>query len=154
MDVVERIRPIILELERTHSSVLVISHRAVLRVIFAYFTGIDDMQQLPSLNPEEVLSGSGPSKITLLRPGAYGCEVEHLAIFDHQRPVGEPSTPHERESPSASTTAGAPGERLRWDLKQALSQPYSQSEVNNDELKSEEAVSPPKHRRGESIGGS
>jgi 6-phosphofructo-2-kinase len=39
MDVVERIRPIILELERTHSSMLVISHRAVLRVIFAYFTG-------------------------------------------------------------------------------------------------------------------
>ena len=39
LDVVERIRPVILELERTHSSVLVISHRAVLRVVFAYFTG-------------------------------------------------------------------------------------------------------------------
>ena len=39
LDVIERIRPVIIELERQRRSVLVVCHLAVLRCIHAYFMG-------------------------------------------------------------------------------------------------------------------
>jgi hypothetical protein len=145
-------------------------------VLMHYPPGIDDMQELPSLNPSEVLSGSGPSKITLLRPGAYGCEVEHISIFDHKLPAGEPatphtasesllerswnagSTPHTPHTSSASTVSGASGERLRRELQQHLTQEETASAGPADEqvLPSAPAMDAPTqrpaHRRSESSG--
>ena len=36
-DVVERLKPIILELERQRASVLVVAHRSIVRVLYCYF---------------------------------------------------------------------------------------------------------------------
>eukprot|EP00913_Durusdinium_trenchii_P000671 g624.t1 len=47
-DVIGRLRPIIIELERQRRSILVISHLAVQRCLYAYFTGtpMEDFQRI------------------------------------------------------------------------------------------------------------
>jgi hypothetical protein len=82
--VIERLRPIILELERTQCSVVVIAPRAILRVLYSYFAGIEDLQKLPSLNPGNIMNDSGPSMVTELRPHSeLGYTINHIRIFDH-----------------------------------------------------------------------
>jgi len=65
LDVIERIRPVIIELERQRRSVLVVCHLAVLRCIYAYFSGtkIEEIPFLP-IKLHEVIE---------LEPGAFGC---------------------------------------------------------------------------------
>ncbi|KAI9027883.1 6-phosphofructo-2-kinase [Hyaloraphidium curvatum] len=41
LDVIERLRPIIVELERMSQSVLIITHNVIMRTLLAYFTGMD-----------------------------------------------------------------------------------------------------------------
>lgn len=48
LDVIERLRPLIIELERMETSVAVITHNAVLRTILAYFTGIP-LGEMPNI---------------------------------------------------------------------------------------------------------
>jgi broad specificity phosphatase PhoE len=48
LDVIERVRPVIIELERQRRSVVVVCHLAVLRCIYAYFMGTP-MNELPFL---------------------------------------------------------------------------------------------------------
>jgi 6-phosphofructo-2-kinase/fructose-2,6-biphosphatase len=38
-DVIERLQPIIIELERLRCPVLIIAHQAILRVLYSYFVG-------------------------------------------------------------------------------------------------------------------
>ncbi|TRY62690.1 hypothetical protein TCAL_12965 [Tigriopus californicus] len=66
-DLVARLEPVIMELER-HGSVLVVGHQAILRCILAYFEEIDE-DELPYL---EVPLHT----IIKLEPRAYGCHVE------------------------------------------------------------------------------
>mmetsp|Transcript_49113 Transcript_49113/g.116940 ORF Transcript_49113/g.116940 Transcript_49113/m.116940 type:complete len:553 (-) Transcript_49113:55-1713(-) len=68
MDVIKRLEPVIVELERHHSSILVISHLAVQRCIYAYFTGtkIDDIPYL-DMKMHTVYE---------LNPGPFGTTVE------------------------------------------------------------------------------
>ncbi len=49
LDVIERVKPLILELERLRGPVLIICHQAVARTLLAYFTDVhlDDMVDLP-----------------------------------------------------------------------------------------------------------
>lgn len=49
LDVISRLKPIIIELERLRNPVLIIGHRAVVRTIYAYFKDIN-VDQLPFLN--------------------------------------------------------------------------------------------------------
>lgn len=51
LDVIERVRPIIIELERQRRSIVVICHIAVLRCIYAYFMGVP-LEELPHQNFE------------------------------------------------------------------------------------------------------
>ncbi|KAJ3148643.1 hypothetical protein HDU86_007398 [Geranomyces michiganensis] len=48
VDVIERLRPIIIELERMQTSVLIVTHQVVLRTLLSYFIGVplDDMPTL------------------------------------------------------------------------------------------------------------
>jgi len=66
-DVIGRLRPIIIELERQRRSVLVISHLAVQRCLFAYFTGCP-MEDCPNLQMDL-------HTVVELQPGPFGCEV-------------------------------------------------------------------------------
>ena len=66
-DVIRRVDPVLIELERQRQPVLVVAHQAVLRALFGYFTGAE-REAVPHLRI--------PLHTVLeLIPRAYGCEV-------------------------------------------------------------------------------
>ena len=68
LDVIERIRPVIIELERQRRSLLVVTHLAVLRCIYAYFMGTN-AEKIPfiPINSHQIIE---------LSPGPFGCELK------------------------------------------------------------------------------
>jgi len=66
-DVIQRLEPVIFELERSRLPVIVVGHRAVLRCLYGYFVGAPE-DEIPhmELPLHEVIK---------LSPGAYGTEV-------------------------------------------------------------------------------
>ena len=66
-DVIERLRPMIVELERQRHSVLVVCHMAVLRCIYSYFMDIP-LEELPYLLFEKHVFYE-------LSPGPFGCQM-------------------------------------------------------------------------------
>jgi len=75
IDVIERLRPLIVELERQRNSILIVSHSAVLRTIYAYFMDIST-EEVPFIDipPHTVLS---------LDIGPYATKVSTTAILDN-----------------------------------------------------------------------
>lgn len=72
-DLLSRLEPVIMELERQHN-VLVISHRTTVRCLMAYF--LDH-------NPDEVAHIRVPlHTVFKLTPVAYGCRVEKVTLND------------------------------------------------------------------------
>jgi broad specificity phosphatase PhoE len=71
-DVIQRLEPIIINLERERSSVLVVAHNAVIRALYAYFMDW----------PPEVCPHLDVPLHTLieLSPTAYGCEERRYAL--------------------------------------------------------------------------
>merc|ERR1712113_700219 len=67
VDVINRLRPVIVELERHRSSILVISHLAVQRCIYGYFTGCT-VEELPHIELDM-------HTVYDLRPGPFGTAV-------------------------------------------------------------------------------
>ena len=66
LDLIERLEPVIVELERTRTDVLVVSHQAVLRCLYAYFIG-RPASEAPHL--------SMPLHTVIeLVPRTYGCD--------------------------------------------------------------------------------
>lgn len=71
-DVIARLDPVIIELERTRKPVLVIAHQAVLRAIYAYFH---------SIPPEQCTRLPIPlHRVLELRPHAYGCQEVRMSL--------------------------------------------------------------------------
>ncbi|MGD0674674.1 MAG: 6-phosphofructo-2-kinase/fructose-2,6-bisphosphatase [Polyangiaceae bacterium] len=96
-DVIQRLEPVIFELERERSPLLVIGHQAVLRALYAY---------IMDRPPQECPFVSIPLHTILeLEPAAYGCEERRIErppdVFDSDRS----SRPPEQRSapPSASS---------------------------------------------------
>jgi len=97
-DLVARLEPVIMELER-QGNVVLIGHQAVLRCILAYFME-KPLSELPYIHvPLHTLI-----KIT---PVAYGCEVEHIRLpieaVDTHRP--RPVSPTHKRLRISSETA-------------------------------------------------
>jgi broad specificity phosphatase PhoE/predicted kinase len=71
-DVIQRLEPIIINLERERSSVLIVAHNAVVRALYAYFMDW----------PPEVCPHLDVPLHTLieLSPTAYGCEERRFAL--------------------------------------------------------------------------
>eukprot|EP01036_Dinobryon_divergens_P025471 gene25470-34022_t len=65
LDVIERIRPVIIELERQRKSIILVCHLAVLRCVYAYFTGVP-LQDIPFKDFKF-------HHIYELSPGPFGC---------------------------------------------------------------------------------
>ena len=65
LDVIERVKPIIVELERQRNDVVVVCHLAVLRCIHAYFMGTP-IQELPYGEFKK-------HTLYTLSPGPFGC---------------------------------------------------------------------------------
>merc|ERR1719468_258093 len=79
VDMIGRLQPIIIELERQRRSVLVISHLAVQRCLYAYFAGC---------RMEELADLSLPlHEVCELRPGPFGTKVEHWGFDDDGTPL-------------------------------------------------------------------
>jgi len=88
IDVINRLRPVIIELERHKSSLLIISHLAVQRCIYAYFMGCS-MEELPYIEMDM-------HTVYELSPGPFGTQVQAV-------PLGGLS-----QTPSAPTIAHTP----------------------------------------------
>jgi broad specificity phosphatase PhoE len=71
-DVIQRLDPVIIELERTRKPVLVIAHNAVLRALYAYFQGVP-RERCPYL-PIPLHT------VIELTPHAYGCHETRLPL--------------------------------------------------------------------------
>jgi len=72
MDVVQRLEPVILELERIAAPVLVVCHRAVARCLYSYF--LDEP-------PEAIPHLDVPLHTVMkLQPKAYGCAVSRYSL--------------------------------------------------------------------------
>jgi broad specificity phosphatase PhoE/predicted kinase len=72
-DVIRRLDPVVLALERRRGPVLVISHQAVLRALYGYLCGV---------SPEKVPHVDVPLHTILqLRPNAYGVEEHRLPLI-------------------------------------------------------------------------
>lgn len=69
-DVVERTRPIVVELERQRKNVIVISGYAVLRCLLAYFMGTES-SEIPKLRFK-------PHHIYEMIPGPFGCTIREM----------------------------------------------------------------------------
>ncbi|GMK56261.1 hypothetical protein CspeluHIS016_0301010 [Cutaneotrichosporon spelunceum] len=98
-DVVVRLEPIIMELERA-DNVLIIGHQAIIRCLYAYFMGLSQ-EQLPYIKVP---------LHTLIRisPRAYGCLEERfplpIASVDTHRPKPTKKS-RQVEAPAADSTA-------------------------------------------------
>jgi broad specificity phosphatase PhoE len=71
-DVIQRLEPVIFELERERSPVLIIGHQAVLRALYAYL-----MDQPPAACPRIPLPLHTLIELT---PTAYGCDEERFEL--------------------------------------------------------------------------
>jgi len=71
-DIVQRLDPVVIELERSRKPVLVIAHQAVLRTLYAYFQGIPPEQCTRLVIPLHTM--------IQLRPHAYGCHELRVAL--------------------------------------------------------------------------
>ncbi len=71
-DVIQRLEPVIIEVERTRKPVLVITHNAAVRSLYAYFQGVPP-ERCPQLDiPLHT--------VVQLRPHAYGCHETRVAL--------------------------------------------------------------------------
>lgn len=72
-DVIQRLDPVILELERQRDPVLVVAHNAVIRCLYAYLTS-RPAEQAPHLDiPLHT--------VVKLTPSAYGCDEERIPLL-------------------------------------------------------------------------
>ncbi len=78
LDVIHRVEPLVLEIERQTTPTLLIGHQAVLRTLYAYLVG-DPVERCPHVSlPLHTLIE--------LTPNAYGCDERRLPLT---RPVDE-----------------------------------------------------------------
>jgi broad specificity phosphatase PhoE/predicted kinase len=84
MDVIQRVEPVVLELERQKRPVLIISHQAVLRAIYGYLMG-HELDQIPHL--------SVPLHTVLeFAPKPYGSAEQRFPLGPHLPPLAGSSS--------------------------------------------------------------
>ena len=76
LDVIQRLEPLVQEIERHRESLLIVGHQGVLRMIYAFYSGInreDAPHQELKLN-----------HVTVLTPHAYGCGCEVVNLLEKE----------------------------------------------------------------------
>ncbi len=71
-DVIERVQPLIVELERMESDVLVVTHQAVSRTLLAYFLGIPLVEMTNTPIPLHTLF--------CIQPKPYGADLTKFVL--------------------------------------------------------------------------
>jgi broad specificity phosphatase PhoE len=72
LDLIERLHPVIIELERIRRPVLVVAHQAIVRCLYAYFTG-EPLERVPHLRVPL-------HEVVELTPTSYGCTVRRTTV--------------------------------------------------------------------------
>jgi broad specificity phosphatase PhoE len=101
VDVIHRLGPVIIELERQHHSVLIISHLAVQRCIFGYFLDTE-MREIPHLDLEM-------HTIYELTPGPFGTQVRSINLTVPPSPSSTPMHTHQMPGSLKGRTGKADG---------------------------------------------
>ena len=74
MDVIARLDPLVQELESYREDVLIVGHQGVLRLIYAYFAGLDR---------QEAATLSIPlNTVIKLTPRTHDCIEERVVLYD------------------------------------------------------------------------
>jgi len=73
LDVIQRLEPVIFQIERQQCDVLVVSHQAVLRCLLAYFMDLE-IEECPFVDVPL-------HNIIQLTPKAYGCDKENIKLI-------------------------------------------------------------------------
>lgn len=73
MDVTLRLEPLAQEMERTREPVLIIAHQGILRILYAYFMGLD-RKEAPYVNIPL-------NNVIELTPHAYGCYEKRVCLM-------------------------------------------------------------------------
>ena len=106
-DIILRLDPLIIELERTRKPVLVIAHNAVLRALYAYFQGVP-RERCPYL-PIPLHT------VIEVTPHAYGCHEQRVALEPPLRaseaPKGTISAPETSRAPTCRPAPARPRRR-------------------------------------------
>lgn len=101
LDVIARLEPMIIEMERHREPLLVVGHQGILRIIYAFYMG---------LSRAEAPYVSIPlNTITRLKPGAFSCEVKKSTLYKIELP------PDGQDEPLA----------VRMERQQAINDPSS-----------------------------
>ncbi|RHZ52587.1 hypothetical protein Glove_460g37 [Diversispora epigaea] len=67
LDVIHRVNPLIIELERMTDNILIVTHRVVLRIVLAYFSDVEK-EKVPHMDVPL-------HTVYCLQPKAYGTEL-------------------------------------------------------------------------------
>eukprot|EP00397_Hematodinium_sp_SG-2012_P008567 GEMP01008632.1.p1 GENE.GEMP01008632.1~~GEMP01008632.1.p1 ORF type:complete len:584 (+),score=98.76 GEMP01008632.1:49-1800(+) len=82
-DLIHRLHNCILEMERSHETILIVAHQAVLRIIYAYWMGLpNDAAPTVSMPLHTVIK---------LTPQTYGCREERELLYTHGEYCSSPS---------------------------------------------------------------
>jgi broad specificity phosphatase PhoE len=73
MDVILRLEPVAQEMERTREPVLIVGHQGILRILYAYFMGLD-RKDAPYVNIPL-------NNVIELSPHAYGCHERRFCLM-------------------------------------------------------------------------
>ncbi|KAK4531577.1 hypothetical protein CCYA_CCYA08G2434 [Cyanidiococcus yangmingshanensis] len=92
LDVIHRVEPIILEIERQTKPLLIVAHNAIIRSIYAFFKGLKQ-EQVPYVDiPLHTL--------ICLRTRPYGCDERRYKLLRDEVPLDRARTPEPSDSES------------------------------------------------------
>mmetsp|Transcript_81677 Transcript_81677/g.159455 ORF Transcript_81677/g.159455 Transcript_81677/m.159455 type:complete len:574 (+) Transcript_81677:57-1778(+) len=74
LDVIERLEPLVHEIERHTESLLIVGHQGVLRMLLAFYSGVP-RSEAPFLELKL-------NHVTTLKPHAFGCEAEVVNLLE------------------------------------------------------------------------
>mmetsp|Transcript_8045 Transcript_8045/g.18363 ORF Transcript_8045/g.18363 Transcript_8045/m.18363 type:complete len:537 (+) Transcript_8045:97-1707(+) len=86
LDVIQRLEPLVQEIERHREPLLIVGHQGVLRMIYAFYAGIDREDA-----PHQELK---LNHVTVLTPHAYGCGVEVMNLLEKETPTDDGQKHH------------------------------------------------------------
>ena len=85
-DVIRRVEPVIIELERQRKPILIVAHRATLRCLYAYFADDFVRDDVPHIDLPL-------NFVFKLRPGPYGTQKEQVDLSPSHKEQENPSPP-------------------------------------------------------------
>lgn len=81
MDVTLRLEPVAQEMERTREPVLIVAHQGILRILYAYFMGLD-RKDAPYVSIPL-------NNVIQLTPHAYGCEEKRFCLMEKEEMLND-----------------------------------------------------------------